>query len=288
VRVAKYHGLGNDFVVVDLRDGDAAAAALATPARAIEICDRHRGIGADGVLAVGRPRTPGADAEMVVINADGSHAEMCGNGIRCVVKHLFERDPALRRPSLTIDTGAGPLTCAIAARGALAEQVTVDMGRPRLRRGEIPMTGPADDRCVDVPLAHGGRSLRVTAVSMGNPHVVAFVDETGPALRALAEALGPTLETHAWFPKKTNVEFARVAGPGAIELVVWERGCGITQACGTGACATAVAACLTGRARPGDELAITLLGGPLAITVAPDLGGVAMRGPAVHVFDAEL
>ena len=123
---------------------------------------------------------------------------------------------------------------------------------------------------------------------MGNPHAIAFVGETGRALRALAETAGPLLETHPWFPKRTNAEFAHAHSPTEIELVVWERGCGITLACGTGACATAVAACLTGRAEVGTEISVRLLGGELAIRVAPDLSAVTMRGPAVHVFDGEL
>ena len=150
------------------------------------------------------------------------------------------------------------------------------------------MTGPANERALAVPLAIGGRELAFTAVSMGNPHAIAFVDETGPALRALAESVGPTVETHAWFPRRTNVELVRVAGPDHLELVVWERGCGITQACGTGACATAVAACLAGHAQTGRELRVSLLGGDLFIMVAADYETVHMRGPAQHVYDAEL
>jgi diaminopimelate epimerase len=221
---------------------------------------------------------------MRVLNADGSEAEMCGNGLRCVVKYLRERG-GVAKPRITVDTGAGPLTCDVHADGGIVGAVTVDMGRPRLQRGEIPMTGPQTEHCVDVPLAIGGHELRVTGVSMGNPHAVAFVDEP---LRPLAETLGLAIEHHAWFPNKTNAEFARVVSASEIDLVVWERGCGITLACGTGACATAVAACLTGRARPGDEIVVHLPGGDLAIRVAADYSTVYMRGPAVHVFDGSL
>ena len=149
------------------------------------------------------------------------------------------------------------------------------------------MTGPAEERCTEMPLSLGGRDMRITAVSMGNPHAIDFVDESGAPLRALAESVGPLVEVHDWFPNKTNVEFAKVHSPTDIELLVWERGCGITHACGTGACATAVAACLTGRAEPGTEINVRLLGGPLAITVAADYSTVYMRGPARHVFDAQ-
>jgi diaminopimelate epimerase len=283
VRFAKYHGLGNDFVIVDLRGG-APSPSPEDPEVVRAICDRRFGVGADGVLAI-LPPTSGADARMRVLNADGGEAEMCGNGLRCVVRYLTERDPALARDALTIDTGAGPLRCE-ADRATHA--VTVNMGAPRLERGRIPMTGPAGERCVEAPLSVAGRDLAITAVSMGNPHAIAFVDESGAALRALAEAVGPSLETHAWFPQRTNAEFTRVHAADDLELVVWERGCGITLACGTGACATAVAACLTGRAQPGTEIRVRLLGGDLAITVAPDYSAVFMRGPATHVFDAEL
>jgi diaminopimelate epimerase len=285
VAFAKYHGLGNDFVVVDLRRAPATdAAAMQDPANARSICDRQFGVGGDGVLAILAPSTSGADARMRVLNADGSEAEMCGNGLRCVVKYLRERG-GVAKPRITVDTGAGPLACDAHADGDVVKTVTVDMGRPRLLRGEIPITGPATERAVDVPF-DGGR--RVTCVSMGNPHAVLFVDDPRASLRDLAARDGASIETHAWFPKKTNVEFARMRSPTEIDLVVWERGVGITLACGTGACATAVAACLTGRSRVGDEIVIHLPGGDLNIRVSGDYETVFMRGPAVHVFDGEL
>lgn len=289
VRFSKYHGLGNDFVVVDLRGGEPPGPSVQDPAVARAICDRHFGVGGDGVLAVLPPRSDGADATMRVINSDGSEAEMCGNGLRCFVKFLAERDPALAgRPALTIDTGFGPLTCEIRRTGDVVDTVSVEMGRPRLTRREIPMTGPPDEGCVAAPLSIAGRQLSVTAVSTGNPHAVSFVDETGPALMALARTLGPAVETSDWFPRKANVEFAHLHAPDRIELVVWERGCGITLACGTGACATVVAACLRGFATAGSDVSVTLPGGTLSIRVAPDLSGVRMTGPARHVFDSDL
>lgn len=292
MRFAKYHGLGNDFLIVDLRAGADAATAGAwlTPATVRALCERRFGVGADGVLALLPPREAG-DARMRVLNADGGEAEMCGNGLRCVVKHLYERDPSLGERArdaggaLVIETGAGALPCRVHVRDDRVEAVTVNMGRPELARGAIPMAGPASERCVEAPLNIAGNGLAITAVSMGNPHAVAFVDAAGPDLRALAEAVGPEVERHAWFPRRTNVELAHLRSAGEIELVVWERGCGITLACGTGACATAVAACITGRARAGAELTVRLPGGALAITVAEDHGAVWMRGPAVHVFD---
>ena len=285
VTFTKAEGLGNDFLVVDLRTTPQPD--VETPEAARALCDRRFGVGGDGVLAILPATTPGADARMRVLNADGSEAEMCGNGIRCVAKVLHDRDPALRKDSLAIDTGAGLLTCGI-TRGAdgTAATISVAMGRPRLTRAEIPVIGPAGERCVEQKLVDGDRTW--TTVSMGNPHAVTFVTETGAALRALAEKIGPGVETHAAFPRKTNVELAHVVSPTEIELVVWERGCGITLACGTGACATVVAACLTGRAKVGTEVTVNLLGGPLAITVAPDYAGVTMRGPAKIVFDASV
>jgi diaminopimelate epimerase len=267
---------------------------MQAPAAAIALCDRQFGVGGDGVLAV-LPVGPGdrGDARMRVLNADGSEAEMCGNGLRCVVKHLHDRG-GLRQGRLVIDTGAGPLACEVHSGGdGAAATVTVDMGRPRLTRAEIPMQGPADERCLEQPLlldpadAGDAAGLRVTAVSMGNPHAVMFVGSRDEA-RAKAVALGPIIEHHAWFPRRTNVEFAHVRSARELDLIVWERGCGITLACGTGACATVVAACLAGHCRPGEEVAVHLLGGTLAITVAEGYATVLMRGPARFVFDGEV
>ena len=280
MRFAKYHGCGNDFVVVDLRDAarDDAAAAQ-DPANVRAICDRNFGIGADGVLAI-LPAESGADARMRVLNADGSEAEMCGNGIRCVAIEL--RDRGVAKSLLAIDTGAGRLACEIDRAG----DVTVAMGAPRLRRAEIPMSGAPDARCVDEPLEVGGRALRVTCVSMGNPHAIAFVASREEA-RALAESIGPLVERHAWFPQRTNSEFAHARSRRELDAVVWERGVGITLACGTGACATVVAAIVTGRCDERD-VRVNLPGGSLAISVDPALANVHMRGPAARVFVGEL
>ncbi len=284
LKFTKLEGCGNDFVVVDLREGGPVSGfGVPTPdnaAAARALCDRRFGVGGDGVLAISAPTVDGALARMRVFNADGSEAEMCGNGIRCVAKYLYERDPQLRLPEIPIETGAGLLTCGVTVdKRRKVSHVAVQMGRPRLARAEIPMVGPPDERAIERELIVDGRSVHFTAVSMGNPHAVIFIDGAEP-LRPLAERIGPPIETHEWFPKKTNVELARLHSPTEIELVVWERGCGITLACGTGACATVAAACLTGRARVGEEVAVRLLGGTLHITVAADYAGVTMRGPA--------
>ncbi|HEX8114155.1 MAG TPA: diaminopimelate epimerase [Kofleriaceae bacterium] len=285
MRFAKYHGLGNDFLVVDLRTADPAdAAAIQAPRNVIALCDRQFGVGGDGVLAILPSAT--ADARMRVLNSDGSEAEMCGNGIRCVARELYERG-GLARPALAIDTGAGRLVCEIDADGGAVRSVTVAMGIPRLLRGEIPMTGPAGERCVEQPLVTAGAPRPVTCVSMGNPHAVTFVGSRDEAME-LARTVGPAVERHAWFPNRTNAEFAHVKQRREIDLVVWERGCGITLACGTGACATAVAAIVTGRADEATPIRVNLPGGSLEITVHSGLSAVSMKGPALHVFDGEL
>jgi diaminopimelate epimerase len=284
----KAEGTGNDFVVVDLRPGQPAARAGGRspedPATVREICDRHFGVGADGVLAI-LPSTSG-DARMRVLNADGSEAEMCGNGLRCVAKVLYESDPSLRRPTLRIETGAGVLTCTLEVSNGVVTHVTEEMGRPRLTRSEIPLAPAGDTRALRETIRARDRDFRFTAVSMGNPHAVIFVDGEDD-LRTLAETYGPTLEVADRFPRRTNVEFARVRG-GEIDLVVWERGSGLTLACGTGACATVVAACLEERLTPGAETPVHLPGGTLSITVVPDYTGVRLRGPARIAFTGTL
>ena len=268
LRVHKYHGLGNDFVVADLRGGAPTPSPLeADTAR--RLCDRRFGIGADGVLAI--VASERAAAGMRIRNADGSEPEMCGNGIRCVVKHLWES--GLRLSPMPVETASGVLDCIVTedAEGRVAA-VTVAMGRPRVES--------AAER-IDA----AGRSFEIARVSMGNPHAIVFVDGEDPM--ELAERYGPLIERHERFPARTNVEFARV-DDGGIELRVWERGCGITMACGTGACATTVAAVAAGAVPAGREIEVRLLGGPLRIRVAPDLSQVWMTGPAVHVFSADV
>jgi diaminopimelate epimerase len=283
----KVEGLGNDFVVVDLRAGAGSreAAAVQDPELVRRVCDRHFGVGGDGVLAI-LPGTSG-DARMRVLNADGSEAEMCGNGIRCVAKVLYETDPALRKPVLQIDTGAGLLACEMTASDGRVDSVTVEMGRPRFTRDEIPLSPGGAARVTRETIVADGRSFRFTAVSMGNPHAVIFVDDPAEDLMALAKRFGPLLEVAPTFPNRTNVELARVRG-SEIDLVVWERGCGITLACGTGTCATVVAAAVEERLPRGREVPVHLPGGTLHITVAPDDSGVRMRGPAHVVFRSEL
>lgn len=271
----KMQGLGNDFVIVDRR----AAASPLPEADAIRLCDRHLGIGADGVLSI--LPSDRAPLRMHVTNADGSHAEMCGNGLRCVARWAVAQG-LLPEQGGRIETGAGVLETTVLADG----RVRVDMGRPELAPARVPVLA-GGDRFVDQVVEADGASLRITAVSMGNPHAVWFVEDASE-LRGLARRLGPMVESHALFPNRTNVEFARLTGSREVELVVWERGAGLTSACGTGACATVVAAVVTGRLPAGEEAVVTLPGGPLTIVVEPDLARVWMTGPAVEVFRGEL
>lgn len=300
VPFVKVEGLGNDFIVVDLRVGQPAHALsdeVTRPATVRALCDRNFGVGGDGVLAILPGET--GDARMRVLNADGSEAEMCGNGIRCVAKVLFDRDPRLRREVLRIDTGAGLLACKIDAADGKASSVTVDMGAPQLSPRSIPVASDAP-RLVRASLSARERAFAFTAVSMGNPHAVIFLDDAGADLRELAASYGPGIEKDPRFPRRTNVELARVrkSNPDRpeIDLVVWERGCGITLACGTGACATVVAACLEGRVPADREIPVHLPGGTLFITAkstaatpeGPSFASVAMRGPANIVFEAAI
>jgi diaminopimelate epimerase len=254
LRFEKYEGLGNDFIVVELPD-----AREMPPARAVHLCDRHFGVGADGVLLVLPPLAPWCDARMRVINADGSVPEMCGNGVRCVALHVAtSRGEA--RGVVRVETDAGERECIVDEDGS----VTVDMGVVRV----------LGDRTVDVE----GQPIVVSLADAGNPHAILF----GAYARGDVERLGPRLATHPAFPRGTNVEFARVEGDG-IDLVVWERGVGITLACGTGACATAAVACAKGLAPRGRPVTLRLPGGRLDVTVA-DEGRTTMRGPARRVF----
>jgi len=298
----KVEGLGNDFLVVDLRPGKPAfalAELVQKPDTVRALCDRHFGVGGDGVLAI----LPGerGDARMRVLNADGGEAEMCGNGIRCVAKILYDGDEALRRPTLHIDTGAGLLACTMGVENQRATSVAVEMGGPELAARLVPVASEAP-RLVRAPLRlrKGESRFAFTAVSMGNPHAVIFVDDPDANLGQLAEVHGPGIEVDPLFPRRTNVEFAavrrKVGHAPEIDLVVWERGCGITLACGTGACATVVAACLEGRIEPDRETAVNLPGGTLHITAksgaagpdGPTFAGVTMRGPANIVFEAAI
>jgi diaminopimelate epimerase len=261
VRFSKYEGLGNDFVLVDGPALDAA--------RVKALCDRHRGIGADGVIAIDRA---GERPYMRVVNSDGSTPEMCGNGLRCVALHLVRTGVFAARQSFVVDTDAGPHGCSLDG-----DLVTIEMAVPSLEPASLPVL--ADGPLVDAPFSIGDETLRVTAVSMGNPHAVLF-DEVG--MRRLE--LGPRIGSDPRFPRGVNVGFARTTGD-AIELFVFERGAGWTEACGTGAAAAAVAAVETGRFARDARIPVDLPGGRLVIEVGAAGRRVTMTGPARHVFD---
>ncbi|MBI5368172.1 MAG: diaminopimelate epimerase [Planctomycetes bacterium] len=274
MRFSKMHGIGNDFVIVNgFRERPAQPARLARA-----VCDRHRGVGADGLILVLPSRT--ADLRMRMWNPDGSEAEMCGNGIRCLGKYAVERR-LVRGRELRVETGAGPIGLSLRGRGGTVRTVRVDMGRPRLERGAIPMRGAAG-RVVGAALAAAGRTWAITAVSMGNPHCVIFVADVAAAPVATA---GPEIERHPAFPRRTNVEFVQVLGRGEVRQRTWERGAGETNACGTGACATGVACILNGKT--GRRIVNHLTGGDLVIEWPEEAGSVWMTGPAEHVFDGE-
>ena len=269
---SKYEGLGNDFVIVDVD-----AWGSRPDHDAIAICDRFTGVGADGVLVVD-PRVPA----MRVINADGSTSEMCGNGLRCVVLHLARlaslgEEGVFRGPEVVVQTDAGPHPSVVVSSFDRGADVEVRMRVPSLRPTDLPLVAAAP--LVDAPFVDG---VRFTGVSMGNPHAVTF-----DAVDRLA--LGPRVQSDPRFPEGVNVGFARPTDDArTFDLDVFERGSGWTRACGTGACAAAVAAVVTGRARRHEPVVMRLPGGPLTFTVGAEHEPVRMRGPARHVFDGVL
>lgn len=264
----KMQGIGNDFIVFS------SGLELDWTFLAPRLCDRRFGIGADGILLV-HPSSI-ADFRMQIFNSDGTEPEMCGNGLRCFARYL-QLQGLTDRSQLFIETGAGVREVLILADG----RVQVDMGLPRLERGSIPMTGPAAEHAIETPLQVGNHQFAVTAVSMGNPHAVVFVDE----LQACQfETYGPLLEAHAAFPRRANAEFVQVLAPDRLRVKVWERGVGATLACGTGACAVLVAAILTNRAQR--QATIELPGGELEISWPGD--HIQMTGRAERVFVGEV
>jgi len=274
VQFAKYEGLGNDFVII--------SESVLQPGVARALCDRHRGIGADGVLLIScMSESPRENPRMRVINADGSVPEMCGNGLRCVALYLVHSGVAAAGQVFTIETDAGPHRCTVAS-SARESSVEVSMRAPSLVPSEVPVV--AERELLDESFEVAGTRVKLSCVSMGNPHGVTF-DDVGESAR---QKLGPLLEKHARFPNAANIGFARVLGPGQLSLSVWERGVGFTEACGTGACACAVAAVETGRAARHEPIEVRLPGGPLIIRVGERGERLSMTGAARHVFSGTI
>ncbi|MEN6430863.1 MAG: diaminopimelate epimerase [Coriobacteriales bacterium] len=271
----KMNGLGNDFIVIEDLDQDLDLDSSAV----VWLCDRHFGVGADGVILVRPAMSAEADYAMHYVNADGSVAEMCGNGARCFAKYLVDHGlVSAETSSLMIETlgGIRPVRVTREPDGTMAT-ATVDMGKPVLETRKIPVLID-DDLACEYPLETPAGTVKITAVSMGNPHAVIWVDDID---EAPVDTIGPLIETHPAFPHRTNVEFAELVDQERIRLRVWERGCGETLACGTGACATLVAAALS--CRTGRTATIELPGGELFIEWDPD-EHVYMTGSAAEVF----
>ena len=268
---SKWHGLGNDFVIVNGLEEKINN----YNEMAIQVCDRYFGIGADGLVVI-LPSAV-ADFQMRIFNSDGSEAEMCGNVTRCIARYVFEYG-LTNKKKITLETKAGLIKPELIFIDDVLSTIRVDMGEPRLKRGELPMIGNEDEQVVDEVLEIDGTEHRITGVSMGNPHCILFVDDiTGINL----SDIGAKIETHAAFPKKTNVEFVQVLNKQNLRMRVWERGAGVTMACGTGACATLVAAVLNGKTDC--QATVELDGGQLLIEWGPD-NHIYMSGPAVEVF----
>ncbi len=275
MRFTKMHGIGNDYVYVDCFDG-----APADPqAIAIAVSNRHFGIGADGLILI--LPSDSADVRMRMFNADGSEAQMCGNGIRCVAKYAYDHGRAPVNP-MRIETPAGVKTIELDIDcDGLAGSATVDMGEPILVPADIPVA-LGGDRVIDAPISVCGQSFAVTCVSMGNPHAVIYVDD---AAVVPLEQVGPAIERHELFPERVNVHFVQIHSPEEVTMRTWERGSGPTLACGTGASAVCVAGVLTERTTR--ELLVHLPGGDLWLHWREEDGHVLMTGPAAEVFSGE-
>lgn len=277
MRFTKMHGIGNDFIMLDALKEAPSEEQL--PVLSKRFNDRKFGIGGDGLILVLPSKI--ADFKMRMFNPDGSESEMCGNGIRCFAKFVYDRK-LVAEPQVKVETLAGIKTLKMLLRGGKVEAVRVDMGVPALLRSEIPMKGDDNERVIGETLKVEGQKFEITAVSMGNPHVIIFENniEAFPLSR-----FGPLIENHRSFPQRTNVHFVKVCGPGEIVVRTWERGAGETLACGTGACATVVACVLNKKTNRAVD--VHLPGGDLRIEWMGD-DRVMMTGPAEEVFEGEI
>lgn len=275
MKFTKMHGIGNDYVYVNcLKER------IENPSEtAKKISDRHFGIGSDGLILI-KP-SERADFFMEMYNADGSQGAMCGNGIRCVAKYVYDYG-LTDKTSITVDTPAGIKRLELMLENGKVERVRVDMGHPVLEPGRIPADFPGE-RCISQPLLVLGKEYKVTCVSMGNPHAVVYVDDVE---QLELEKIGPYFESHEKFPDRVNTEFVKVIDKKTLQMRVWERGSGETFACGTGSCAVAVASILNGLCE--EEVTVKLLGGDLKIRWDRQADTVYMTGTATTVFDGEI
>lgn len=279
LKFSKMEGIGNDFVILDDRDGTIEAA-MGYPALARKLCDRHFGIGGDGIILAKKSRDH--DIRFVIINSDGSEPQMCGNGMRCFARYLYEKEILTQR-SMRVETLAGTVIPEVFVdENNRVTSVTVDMGAPILSCKDIPFVCDKGTAVEEVIKTSAGRFL-VTTVSMGNPHAVIFVPDITDVD---VEGIGRAVETHERFPEKTNVEFIEVVSDTELKMKVWERGAGVTLACGTGACASLVAATLTRRTQ--NRAVVHLAGGDLEIHWDKASGHIFKTGPATQVFDGQI
>lgn len=277
MKFTKMHGLGNDYVYVNCLKEKVKN----PPAVARFVSDRHFGIGSDGLILINPSEK--ADFEMEMYNADGSRSEMCGNGIRCVAKYVYDYG-LTDKTSISVETLGGIKYLDLTVKNGKAELIKVDMGKPELIAQEIPvLTETPLERVIHAPILIEGEEYRMTCVSMGNPHAVVYVED----VKGLEiEKTGPAFENHERFPNRVNTEFVRVIDRKTVEMRVWERGSGETFACGTGACAVAVASILNGFTE--DHVTVKLLGGDLEIEWDKEADRVYMTGPATVVYDGEI
>lgn len=273
IKFWKMHGLGNDYVLIDNRSEVIREEEISALAR--RVCQRRFSVGADGLLLLSDSER--AEVGMRIFNSDGSEAEMCGNGIRCLAKYCYD-NKIVEKSEFVVETLAGLKPVRLTVEGGEVNNVSIDMGKPIFERDKIPMRG--DGRCIDEPLRVDGREFRVTCLSVGNPHCVVFVDEveTFPV-----QEIGPRIEHNELFPRRVNVEFAQILSRREMRVRVWERGVGETLACGTGACAAAVAGNVLGRS--GRRVVVHLLGGDLTVEYDED---ISMSGPAEKAFEGTL
>ncbi len=276
LKFTKMHGCGNDYIYFNCFEQEVAD----PEALSIRLSDRHFGIGGDGIVLICPSDV--ADAKMRMFNADGSEGKMCGNATRCIGKYMYEHG-LISKPEMTLETLSGIKILKMTEEDGKITSVRVDMGKAILKPSEIP-TKYTGDTAVSVPLTVDGTEYAVTCVSMGNPHCIVFVDQDVSTLDL--PKIGPSFENHEMFPERINTEFIRVIDDHTLQMRVWERGSGETLACGTGACAAAVASVLNGYCPKGEDITIHLIGGELKIRYTDE--AVYLTGPATTVFEGSI